>query len=32
VIALVSSGLMNQQIAAEMNRAELTVKIHPPIW
>jgi FixJ family two-component response regulator len=28
VMALVSSGLMNKQIAAEMNLAEITVKIH----
>lgn len=28
VLALVSSGLMNKQIAAEMNLAEITVKIH----
>jgi FixJ family two-component response regulator len=28
VMALVSSGLMNKQIAAELNLAEITVKIH----
>jgi FixJ family two-component response regulator len=28
VMALVSSGLMNKQVAAEMNLAEITVKIH----
>jgi FixJ family two-component response regulator len=28
VMALVASGLMNKQIAAEMNLAEITVKIH----
>ena len=28
VMALVSSGLMNKQTAAEMNLAEITVKIH----
>ena len=28
VLALVSSGLMNKQIAAELGLAEITVKIH----
>jgi FixJ family two-component response regulator len=28
VMALVSSGLMNKQVAADMNLAEITVKIH----
>jgi FixJ family two-component response regulator len=28
VMALVASGLMNKQVAAEMNLAEITVKIH----
>ncbi|MFP3562180.1 LuxR C-terminal-related transcriptional regulator, partial [Paraburkholderia sp. SIMBA_049] len=28
VMAFVASGLMNKQIAAEMNLSEITVKIH----
>jgi FixJ family two-component response regulator len=28
ILALVSSGLMNKQIAAELGLAEITVKIH----
>jgi FixJ family two-component response regulator len=28
VLALVASGLMNKQIAAEIDLAEITVKIH----
>ena len=28
VLALVSSGLMNKQVAAELGLAEITVKIH----
>jgi FixJ family two-component response regulator len=28
IFALVSSGLMNKQIAAELNLAQITVKIH----
>ena len=28
VMALVSSGLMNKQVAAELGLAEITVKIH----
>jgi FixJ family two-component response regulator len=28
VMALVTTGLMNKQIAAEMNLSEITVKIH----
>ena len=30
ILALVSSGLLNKQIAAELGLAEITVKIHTP--